>query len=87
MDKKLLAKRIQKFLDKFGRKTPDGDWNSPDAYELERCITELIDTPGGITIFPFSEWGSGGYWPYISKEGKREHEAILAEIKKLMSKS
>jgi hypothetical protein len=81
-DKKTLAKRIRKFLDTYAKKDAEGaEWNSPDAYELERCIREL--ETGVILKAPFSEWGSGGYYPYTSKEGQKEHDEILKEIKKL----
>ena len=85
MSKKRLAKRIRVFLKTYAKKTEDGEWNSPDAYQLEACanILETDELPHAI---PFSEWGSGGYYPYTSKAGQREHSQILVKIANLFSR-
>jgi hypothetical protein len=77
-----LAERIKKFLDTYAKKDPEGDWNSPDAYQLVLCIQSLKNLSYAI-LFPWSDWGSGGYQPYTSIDGKKEHDAILNEIKLL----
>jgi len=95
MDKKQLAIRIKAFLDKYAAVLPDfneSDYNplydskytSPDAHALlsvYECI--MADLP--IFSVPFSSWGSGGYKPYTSEEGRTEHEAIIEEITKHIS--
>jgi hypothetical protein len=32
----------------------------------------------------WSEWGSGGYKPYNSKEGRKEHDSIMEAIEKII---
>lgn len=95
MDKKQLAIRVKAFIDKYAAVIPDfneSDYNalydnkytSPDAYELihvYQCLME--DLP--IFSVPFSSWGSGGYKPYTSDEGRIEHDAIIEEITKHIS--
>jgi hypothetical protein len=83
MSKKKLAKRIRKFLDTYARKTEDGEWTSPDAYQLEDCA-DVLDTGKFPDRVPFSEWGSGGYHPYLSKIGRKEHDSILVKIVNLL---
>jgi hypothetical protein len=84
MNKEKLIKRIEDFLAKYARKNNEGEYTSPDAYQLECSMKELKST-GNITTFPWSEWGSGGYHPYTSKKGFKEHETILKEIKMVMN--
>jgi hypothetical protein len=85
-----LAKRIYNFLDKYAGISPDwkpengedDKYTSPDAYELKYCA-ELLEK----NIKPtrcWSEWGSGGYRPYSSKEGREEHNSIVDEISKII---
>jgi hypothetical protein len=84
MSKKKLAKHIRVFLKSYARKTEEGEWTSPDAYQLEGCA-DILDTGGLPDNIPFSEWGSGGYHPYTSKVGQKEHDQILMEITNLFS--
>ena len=88
---KELAKRIYKFLDKYAGLRPD--WNfefddeedkytSPDASQMEYCA-DMLNT-GQKPLQCFSEWGSGGYQPYTSKEGKVEHDYLVKEIYKII---
>jgi hypothetical protein len=77
-----LAKRIRKFLSEYAGKTQEGEWTSPDAYQLEGCA-DILETGRLPDRVPWSEWGSGGYRPYISKAGRKEHELILNKIAEL----
>lgn len=90
MEHKELAERIFCFIKKYAGICPDwteedgedGKYTSPDAYEMISCA-ELI-SQGKIPYKCFSEWGSGGYKPYTSKEGKIEHDYLLSEIYKII---
>lgn len=76
--------KIRRFLKKYAGRTPDGeDYTSPDAYQLEAAAEEL-DSTGTVSKLPFSEWGSGGYKPYTSKDGRKIHDDIIEEIGKLI---
>jgi hypothetical protein len=83
MENKELSIRIYKFLDLYAKKDQDGEWSSPDAYELEKCAILLKDGEK-IKCFPWSEWGSGGYHPYTSLEGRMEHDFLMGEIQKIL---
>jgi hypothetical protein len=87
-----LAKRIHEFINKYAAISPnykeeeeDGDnkYTSPDAYELLYCAYELYH--GRKPTKCFSEWGSGGYEPYTSKEGKEEHDLLVKEVYKIIN--
>jgi hypothetical protein len=58
MSKKRLAKRIRVFLKTYAKKTEDGEWNSPDAYQLEACanILETDELPPCHTFFRVGKW-------------------------------
>ena len=83
-----LAKRIDKFIDSFAGIRPDFDpeydeehekYTSPDASEMLKCSNMLKNN-----IKPdycFSQWSSGGYVPYTSIEGEKEHNDIIKAIK------
>jgi len=86
---KELAVRIRKFLSEYAGINPNWDgesqddkYTSPDAYELETCA-ELFEQ-GIVPKKCWSEWGSGGYKPYTSKEGREEHDKLIKEIYKLI---
>ncbi len=87
-----LAKRILKFIDTYAGVRPDWceiegideKYTSPDAYEMLYCANELNNNK--IPIQCFSEWGSGGYNPYTSKEGKEEHDYLRSKIYDLINK-
>ena len=83
MEKKELATRIRKFLETYARKDSEGEWTCPDAYQLEMCA-DLLEQDQTISRIPWSEWGSGGYRPYTSREGQKEHEFLLEEIRKII---
>lgn len=87
-----LAERIYKFLDKYAGVKPDYNplydsvddkYTSPDAYQLKQCADELIN--GLKPNRCFSEWGSGGFRPYTSKEGSEEHDLLVEEIYKIIN--
>ena len=75
---KILAADIRAFLEKYGKRdaTFPEEWNSPDAYEMERCAA-LLDGGLNLPVVPHSSWESSGYGPYLSKEGRREHDALV----------
>jgi len=87
---KKLAERIYIFLDKYAGIRPDYDpklddeydkYTSPDAAMLKHCA-DLLSEGKCPPSRCWSEWGSGGYHPYTSKEGKKEHDELMVEIKK-----
>ena len=84
-----LSKRIYAFLDKYACVSPNWDgvsedekYTSPDVYELLNCAV-LLDK-GLKPTSCWSEWNSGGYKPYLSKEGKEEHNSIVKEIQQII---
>ena len=79
MEKKELSQRIRKFLKEYAV-VIDGEYTSPDAYQLEAAAV-ILESGKPLTTFPWSEWGSGGYKPYSSKKGSKEHDEILELIK------
>lgn len=89
---KELAERIYKFLDTYAGIKPDWDskydeeedkFTSPDASQMKYCA-DMISK--GLKPQQFlSEWGSGGYKPYLSKEGKEEHNYLVKEIHKIIN--
>jgi hypothetical protein len=82
-----LSKKIIAFLEKYAAKSPneEDEYIGPDPYELE-YVAELLSKEITPTRFPFSDWGSGCYEPYTSKEGQQEHREILDQIKKLLKR-
>ena len=87
-----LSDRIYKFVSIYGAISPnwidddvdDEKYTSPDVYEMLTCA-ELLKN----NITPkkcWSDWGSGGYKPHTSIEGKKEHDIIVKEIYKLINK-
>lgn len=88
---KELSERIYKFIDKYAGIKPDWceiegideKYTSPDAYEMLSCA-ELLQK-GLKPKKCFSDWGSGGYTPYTSKEGKQEHDYLVREIYKIIN--
>jgi hypothetical protein len=80
-----LSIKIRRFLKKYAGTTADGDYTSPDAYQLESAAEELEST-GTVSKLPWSEWGSGGYKPYSSKDGKKIHDEIIDALSKEMKK-
>lgn len=87
---KNLIDRIYKFIEKYADISPnwdgeseDGKFTSPDAYEMIRCADELKS--GIKPLRCWSEWSSGGYKPYSSKEGREEHDYLLKEIYKIIN--
>ena len=88
---KELVERIEKFIEKYAAISPNWDgesidekYTSPDAYQLLYCA-ELLNA-GIKPTRCWSEWESGGYKPYSSKEGREEHDNIMNEINKIIIK-
>ena len=77
----VLADRITSFLAKYGKRSAmePGEWASPDACELESVAMYLVAGKKPAR-YPWSEWGSGGYDPYTSREGRTEHDELLRII-------
>lgn len=87
----LLVDRIYLFIDKYAGIRPDYDpeyddeedkFTSPDASILKYCAD--IINKGFKPENCWSSWGSGGYTPYTSKEGKTEHDYLVSEINKII---
>lgn len=85
---KELSERIYKFIAEYAVISPNWDgttdskFTSPDAYQLFYSA-ELL----AMDVKPlqcWSEWGSGGYKPYSSKEGRAEHDYLVTEIYKII---
>lgn len=91
VDMQALAQRIYRFLEAYaairGDYDPEYDdeedkYASPDASMLKGAADLLM--AGQMPKRCWSEWGSGGYRPYASAEGRLEHDALVAELSKLM---
>ena len=87
---KELAERIFTFVEKYAVISPNWDdengedkFTSPDVYQMLSCANEL--QRGNKPSRCFSEWGSGGYKPYTSKEGREEHDYLVKEIYKIIN--
>ena len=83
-DAQWLGERIVTFLAEHGKRSTDGEWNSPDAYEMENAACLLMNRMLPDRV-PFSEWGSGGYQPYASKECRIRHDSLKGEIENLIT--
>jgi hypothetical protein len=88
---KELSQQIKAFIAKYAHISPnwdgdgvDGKYTSPDAHMM-LYAAEMLDE-GKIPDRCWSEWGSGGYKPYSSKEGREEHDYLVTEIYKLINK-
>jgi hypothetical protein len=89
---KELAERIYKFLNKYAGIRPDWDpefddeddkYTSPDASQMKYCADMLSRELKPLQCW--SEWSSGGYKPYSSKEGRAEHNYLVKEIYKIIN--
>ena len=90
--KKILAKDIKDFIDKYAGIRPDFDpeydeeyekYTSPDASELLYC-SERLEQGGEIERFPWSDYSSGGY--KRGAEVLEQHQALLERIKPFVKK-
>jgi hypothetical protein len=86
-----LVDKIDGFLKEFAGRMPeesDGKeyYTSPDAYELEHA-SAVLRAGGSLDRMPWSEWGSGGYKPYSSAEGRMMHEEIMGSLRSLVEKT
>lgn len=88
-----LSDEIRQFIDKYAGVRPDYDptsdpieekYTSPDAYEMLRAAEDL---EAGRVYIPFSSWGSGGYKPYLSQEGRQLHEDLINKLVKLRNQN
>jgi len=82
---KELASEIHDFLHMHGKRDVNDpkEWNSPDAGQLE-LFAKILEGGGYPAAMPHSEWGSGGYKPYISSIARLKHELLLVKCKKMM---
>lgn len=87
-----LAYRIYNFLEIYACLNPNWDakydevcekYTSPDAAQLRECADLFLK--GIKPKQAHSDWESGGYKPYTSKEGKKEHNEILKQIYKFIN--
>jgi len=87
MTKEKLAIKIRKFLDKYACRDAEdnSEYASPDA-SLMASTAHMLEMGLRITYIPWSEWGSGGYKPYTSKTGRKEHDRIMELIKNFVGK-
>ena len=90
--KKLLAKDIKDFIDKYAGIRPDFNpeydeecekYTSPDASEL-LYASERLAKGELLERFPWSEHGSGGY--KMGKDVFEEHQALLERVKPFIKK-
>lgn len=84
-----LANRIDAFLAKYAAISPnseDGEkeYTGPDPYQLQ-VSSELLKKDQK-PYRCWSEWGSGCYKPYSSKEGREEHDSIVSEVCDIINK-
>lgn len=87
-----IAQRIYLFIKTYAAIRPDWDaeyddeedkFTSPDASQM-KYAADMISKD----LKPdqcWSEWGSGGYKPYTSKEGRDEHDFLIKEIYKIIN--
>lgn len=83
----ILVNRIYAFLDKYACIRLDFNhlyddknekYTSPDASIMKHCADMI--SKGYKPDNCWSDWSSGGYQPYASKEGRQEHDDIRHEI-------
>lgn len=89
---KNFAQRIYCFLDKYAGIRPNYDpqhddeyekYTSPDAAQMRYCADMIAK--GIKPLQCHSEWGSGGYKPYSSREGREVHDYLVKEIYKFIN--
>jgi hypothetical protein len=79
MTPETLPQKIRAFVDKFAVISPNTEeFNGPDPHMLINAA-DLIEQ-GVKPDRVWSEWGSGCYKPYSSKEGRELHDSLLKEI-------
>jgi hypothetical protein len=92
IEMKKLVDRIYQFIDKYAGIRPDWDaqyddeddkFTSPDASQMKYCADMI--SKGLKPQQCWSEWSSGGYKPYSSKEGREEHDYLVKEIYKIIN--
>lgn len=82
---KELAEEIKEFMMAYGKRDANepSEWNSPDGCMME-CAALELEARGYVSRLPFSDWGSGGYKPYSSKEGEKLHNDLKVKISKFL---
>ena len=92
IEMKKLVDRIYQFIDKYAGIRPDWDaqyddeddkFTSPDASQMKYCADMISKDSKPQQCW--SEWSSGGYKPYSSKEGREEHDYLVKEIYKIIN--
>lgn len=86
-----LAAEIRQFLSQYATRSANDPemYSSPDAHQLE-AFANLLESDHEIDLnkhYPFASWGSGGFKPYTSREGRRWLDEILDKISALRSDS
>jgi len=87
-DANSLASEIDQFLQqhaKMDASEPE-EYSSPDAGLLKAAADSLRNS-GTISSIPFSDWGSGGYKPYLDKKARAWHDSLLAKLKLFIGSS
>lgn len=87
---KELAERIWCFVETYASISPNWDdengedkFTGPDVYQLIQTANMLHREQKPLRCW--SEWGSGCYTPYSSKEGRKEHDEIMIEVNKIIN--
>lgn len=83
MNREMLSNKIKEFLKKYAKTTEDGQFSSPDAYQLSSFVQCLDDESFVVKNiqFPNSEFSQGGY----KRGGEEEHNEILELIESFMN--
>ena len=85
-----LSNEIKSFVEKYAAINPNFDpeydddedtYTGPDVGELLDAAMQLKRGVKPTRIH--SDWGSGCYKPYTSKDGKMQHNSILKRIRNL----
>lgn len=84
-----LIQRIDNFINKYAAISPNyskgetDKFTGPDPYQF-LMVANMLER-GEKPKQCFSDWGSGCYKPYTSKEGREEHDAIIKEVYKIIN--
>ena len=91
-DWKELSDRIYTFIDNYAGINPNWDpefddeddkFTSPDASQMKYCADML--SRGIKPVRCWSEWSGGGYKPYSSKEGRKEHDYLVKKVNSIIN--
>lgn len=92
-DDQKLADDILAFLDRHARKLPDHDpdleaadeaFTGPDPVTLLHAA-QALRSGGGLSM-PWSEWGSGCYFPMGDTPARAWHDRLVSEIRQRLGR-